>query len=53
MEIRPWVKHYDHDVPSTMQYPDMPVQSMFQAAVKKMPEKNKKWGQGGDKMLLK
>jgi long-chain acyl-CoA synthetase len=39
MEIRPWVKHYDHDVPSTMQYPDMPVQSMFQAAVKKMPDK--------------
>ena len=39
MENRPWQRHYDYDVPTTIRYPRVPAHLLMQGAVKAYPDK--------------
>jgi len=39
MKSRPWQRHYDYDVPSTIRYPQVPVQDLLQVAANAYPDK--------------
>ena len=39
MENRPWQRHYDYSVPTTLRYPQVPAQRLMQAAVRAYPDK--------------
>jgi long-chain acyl-CoA synthetase len=39
MEARPWQRHYDFDVPTTLRYPRVPAQQMMLAAASAFPDK--------------
>ncbi|MCJ7684850.1 MAG: long-chain fatty acid--CoA ligase [Desulfobacteraceae bacterium] len=39
MENRPWQRHYDYDVPTTIRYPRVPAHLLMQAAVRAYPDK--------------
>jgi long-chain acyl-CoA synthetase len=39
MESRPWHRHYDYNVPTTIRYPRIPVQDFFGLAAKSFPNK--------------
>ncbi len=37
-EDKPWLKHYDHDVPETLEYPNKTVPDLLDASVKDFPD---------------
>ena len=39
METRPWHRHYDYNVPTTIRYPRIPVQEFVHVAAKTFPDK--------------
>ena len=39
METKPWHKHYDYNVPTSIRYPRIPAQSLFQLPVGAFPDK--------------
>ena len=39
MESRPWQRHYDYDVPTTVRYPRVPAHNLFQVSVNAYPDK--------------
>ncbi len=39
METKPWHKHYDYNVPTTIRYPRIPAQSIFQLPAGSFPDK--------------
>jgi long-chain acyl-CoA synthetase len=39
METRPWHRHYDYNVPTTMRYPRIPIQNLFHVAASQFPKK--------------
>ncbi len=39
MEIKPWHRHYDYNVPTTMRYPGIPAQNLFHVAASQFPKK--------------
>ncbi|MHB8157714.1 MAG: long-chain-fatty-acid--CoA ligase [Desulfocucumaceae bacterium] len=39
MEQRPWQRHYDYDVPTSIRYPRVPVQELLQVPFKACPDK--------------
>lgn len=39
MNERPWLRHYDFDVPLTLRYPRVPVQDLLQISAKAHPDK--------------
>lgn len=39
MEQKPWHVHYDYNVPTTIRYPRIPAQSIFQLSVGSFPDK--------------
>jgi long-chain acyl-CoA synthetase len=39
MEARPWHRHYDYNVPTTIRYPRIPVQDFVHVAAKTFPDK--------------
>ena len=38
-ESRPWQRHYDYDVPTTLRYPRIPAQDLMHVAAKAFPDK--------------
>jgi len=38
-EAKPWVKYYDYNVPHTIQFPKIPVQSLVHLAATMFPRK--------------
>lgn len=39
METRPWQRHYDYDVPTTIRYPRIPAHDLMQVSVNAYPDK--------------
>ena len=39
MGNRPWQRHYDYDVPTSIRYPRIPVHKMMRSAVNAYPDK--------------
>ncbi|MBW1774865.1 MAG: AMP-binding protein, partial [Deltaproteobacteria bacterium] len=39
MESRPWQRHYDYDVPTTIRYPRVPAHDLMQVSVNAYPDK--------------
>ncbi len=39
MESRPWQRHYDYDVPTTIRYPQVPAHQLMQVSVNAYPDK--------------
>ena len=39
MEARPWQRHYDYDVPTTLRYPRIPAHQMMYVAAGAFPDK--------------
>jgi len=39
MDNRPWQRHYDYDVPTTIRYPRVPAQNLLQVSVNAYPDK--------------
>jgi len=39
METRPWQRHYDYDVPTTIRYPRVPAHNLMQVSVNAYPDK--------------
>lgn len=39
MHIKPWHRHYDYNVPTTIRYPQIPAQALFQLAAGTFPDK--------------
>jgi long-chain acyl-CoA synthetase len=39
MEMKPWQAHYDYNVPTTIRYPRIPAQTIFQLPVGTFPDK--------------
>jgi|GEM_PF-1785923 len=39
MESKPWQQHYDYYVPTTIRYPRIPVQGIFQCAASQYPDR--------------
>jgi len=39
METRPWQRHYDYDVPTTLRYPRVPAHTLMQVSVNAYPDK--------------
>ena len=39
METKPWHKHYDYNVPTTIRYPRIAAQALFQLAAGTFPDK--------------
>jgi long-chain acyl-CoA synthetase len=39
LETRPWHRYYDHGVPTTIRYPQIPIQNLFYSAVVYYPKK--------------
>jgi len=39
MDTRPWQRHYDYDVPTTIRYPRVPIHHLFQIPASAHPDK--------------
>jgi len=39
MEAKPWHRHYDYNVPTTIRYPRIPAQAIFQLAAGTFPDR--------------
>ena len=39
MEMRPWHRHYDYNVPTTIRYPRLPIQDLLQIPTNAYPDK--------------